>query len=79
MTVLSEKSSVFVFILTGLFGGLLGLVIGIQNGSGAWGLVIGSLLAILASVICISFSQNETRVRYIICALLVIGLSLIHI
>ena len=73
MTVLSEKSSVFVFILTGLFGGLLGLVIGIQNGSGAWGLVIGSLLAILASVICISFSQNETRVRYIICALLVIG------
>ena len=73
MTVLSEKSSVFVFILTGLFGGLLGLVIGIQNGSGAWGLVIGSLLAILASFICISFSQNETRVRYIICALLVIG------
>ena len=73
MTVLSEKSSVFVFILTGLFGGLLGLVIGIQNGSGAWGLVIGSLLAILASFIGISFSQNETKVRYIICALLVIG------
>ena len=73
MTVLSEKSPVFVFILTGLFGGLLGLVIGIQNGSGAWGLVIGSLLAILVSFICISVSQNETRVRYIICALLVIG------
>ena len=73
MTVISEKSSVFVLILTGLFGGLLGLVIGIQNGSGAWGLIIGSLLAILASFIGISFSQNETKVRYIICALLVIG------
>ena len=73
MTVISEKSSVFVLILTGLFGGLLGLVIGIANGSGAWGLVIGSLLAILASFIGISFSQNETKVRYIICALLVIG------
>ena len=34
---------------------------------------IGSLLAILASFIGISFSQNETKVRYIICALLVIG------
>ena len=73
MTVISEKSFVFVLILTGLFGGLLGLVIGIANGSGAWGLVIGSLLAILASFIGISFSQNETKVRYIICALLVIG------
>ena len=73
MTVISEKSSVFVLILTGLFGGLLGLVIGLQNGSGAWGIVIGSLLAILASFIGISFSQNETKVRYIICALLVIG------
>ena len=73
MTVISEKSSVFVFILTGLFGGLLGLIIGLQNGSGAWGIVIGSLLAILASFIGISFSQNETKVRYIICALLVIG------
>ena len=73
MTVISEKSSVFVLILTGLFGGLLGLIIGLQNGSGAWGIVIGSLLAILASFIGISFSQNETKVRYIICALLVIG------
>ena len=73
MTVISEKSFVFVLILTGLFGGLLGLVIGIANGSGAWGLVIGSLLAILASFIGISFSQNETKVRYIICAFLVIG------
>ena len=73
MTVISKKSSVIVLILTGLFGGLLGLVIGLQNGSGAWGIVIGSLLAILASFIGISFSQNETKVRYIICALLVIG------
>jgi len=73
MKVASKKSPMFVLILTGLVGGLLGLVIGIANGSGVWGLVIGSLLAILVSFTGISFSQNETRVKYIICALLIIG------
>ena len=73
MTVLAEKSSVFVFSLTGLLGGFLGLVIGTANGSGIWGLILGSILAILVSFIGISFSQNETKVRYIICALLVSG------
>ena len=73
MKVVSEKSSMLVLILTGLVGGLLGLVIGIANGSGVWGLVIGSLLAILVSFTGISFSQNETKVRYIICALLIVG------
>jgi putative spermidine/putrescine transport system permease protein len=73
MTDIPEKSSVFVLILTGLLGGLFGLIIGIANGLGVWGLVIGSLLAILVSFVGISFSQNETRVKYIICALLVIG------
>tara|TARA_B100000900_G_scaffold218896_1_gene185498 strand:- start:65 stop:1267 length:1203 start_codon:yes stop_codon:yes gene_type:complete len=73
MTDIPEKSSVFVLILTGLLGGLFGLIIGIANGVGVWGLVIGSLLAILVSFVGISFSQNETRVKYIICALLVIG------
>ena len=73
MKVASKKSLMFVLILTGLVGGLLGLVIGIANGSGVWGLVIGSVLAILVSFTGTSFSQNETRVRYIICALLVIG------
>jgi len=73
MTVLAEKSSVFVCSLTGLLGGFLGLVIGTANGSGIWGLILGSILAVLVSFIGISFSQNETKVRYIICTLLVIG------
>ena len=73
MNVVSEKSSMLVLILTGLVGGLLGLVIGVANGSGVWGLVIGSLLAILVSFTGISFSQNETKVRYIIGALSIVG------
>ena len=73
MTDIPDKSSTFVLILTGLLGGLFGLIIGIANGLGVWGLIIGSLLAILVSVIGISFSQNEIKIKYIICALLVIG------
>ena len=73
MTDIPDKSSTFVLILTGLLGGLFGLIIGIANGLGVWGLVIGSLLAILVSFIGISFSQNERKIKYIICALLVIG------
>jgi putative spermidine/putrescine transport system permease protein len=68
-----DKSSTFVLILTGLLGGLFGLIIGIANGLGVWGLVIGSVLAILVSFIGISFSQNERKIKYIICALLVIS------
>ena len=73
MTDIPDKSSTFVLILTGLLGGLFGLIIGIANGLGVWGLVIGSLLAILVSFIGISFSQNERKIKYIICALLVIS------
>ena len=73
MTDIPDKSLTFVLILTGLLGGLFGLIIGIANGLGVWGLIIGSLLAILVSVIGISFSQNEIKIKYIICALLVIG------
>jgi putative spermidine/putrescine transport system permease protein len=57
----------------GLLGGLLGLIIGTANSTGTWGLILGSILAILVSFIGISFSQNETKVRYIICAVLVIA------
>jgi putative spermidine/putrescine transport system permease protein len=57
----------------GLLGGLLGLIIGTANSAGTWGLILGSILAILVSFIGISFSQNETKVRYIICAVLVIA------
>ena len=73
MTVIAEKVSVFVLSWMGLLGGLLGLIIGTANSSGTWGLILGSILAILASFIGISFSQNETKVRYIICAVLVIA------
>ncbi len=73
MTVFSEKSSVFVLSLMGLLGGLLGLIIGTANSTGTWGLILGSILAILVSFIGISFSKNETKVRYIICAVLVIA------
>ena len=73
MTVFSEKSSVFVLSLMGLLGGLLGLIIGTANSAGTWGLILGSILAILVSSIGISFSKNETKVRYIICAVLVIA------
>ena len=73
MTVIAEKVSVFVLSWMGLLGGLLGLIIGTANSSGTWGLILGSILAILVSFIGISFSQNETKVRYIICAVLVIA------
>ena len=73
MTVIAEKVSVFVLSWMGLLGGLLGLIIGTANSSGTWGLILGSILAILISFIGISFSQNETKVRYIICAVLVIA------
>jgi putative spermidine/putrescine transport system permease protein len=73
MTVIAEKVSVFVLSWMGLLGGLLGLIIGTANSSGTWGVILGSILAILVSFIGISFSQNETKVRYIICAVLVIA------
>ena len=73
MTVIAEKVSVFVLSWMGLLGGLLGLIIGTANSSGTWGLILGSILAILVSFIGISFSQNETKVRYISCAVLVIA------
>ena len=73
MAVIAEKASVFVLSWMGLLGGLLGLIIGTANSSGTWGLILGSILAILVSFIGILFSQNETKVRYIICAVLVVA------
>ena len=51
MTVIAEKVSVFVLSWMGLLGGLLGLIIGTANSSGTWGLILGSILAILVSFI----------------------------
>jgi putative spermidine/putrescine transport system permease protein len=52
----------------GLVGGLIGLVIGVANGSGFLGLLIGIILVVFISIIGISASQNENTIRYTICA-----------
>jgi len=41
----SEKSILFVISLTGLLGGFIGLITGIANGVGFWGLVVGAIIA----------------------------------
>lgn len=60
----------FVFTLSsmGLVGGLIGLIIGVANGSGFLGLLIGILVVVFISIAAISTGQNENKVRYIICA-----------
>jgi putative spermidine/putrescine transport system permease protein len=52
----------------GLVGGLIGLVIGVANGSGFLGLLIGIILVVFISITGISASQNENTIRYTICA-----------
>ncbi|OUV40386.1 MAG: polyamine ABC transporter permease [Rhodobacteraceae bacterium TMED111] len=52
----------------GLVGGLIGLIIGVANGSGFLGLLIGILVVFFISIAAISTGQNENKVRYIICA-----------
>jgi putative spermidine/putrescine transport system permease protein len=52
----------------GLVGGLIGLVIGVANGSGFLGLLIGIILVVFISITGISASQNENTIRYTISA-----------
>ncbi|MEC8760915.1 MAG: ABC transporter permease [Pseudomonadota bacterium] len=52
----------------GLVGGLIGLIIGVANGSGFLGLLIGILVVVFISIAAISTGQNENKVRYIMCA-----------
>ena len=52
----------------GLVGGLIGLIIGVANGSGLLGLLIGILLTVFISIAGISANQNENTLRYTICA-----------
>jgi len=47
---------------------LIGLIIGVANGSGFLGLLIGILVVVFISIAAISTGQNENKVRYIICA-----------
>ena len=63
-----QSKIVFTLLSMGLVGGLIGLVIGVANGSGLLGLLIGIILVVVISNIGISASQNENTIRYTICA-----------
>ena len=63
-----QSKIVFTLLSMGLVGGLIGLVIGVANGSGFLGLLIGTILVVFISITGISASQNENTMRYTICA-----------
>ncbi len=63
-----QSKIVFTLLSMGLVGGLIGLVIGVANGSGFLGLLIGVILVVFISITGISASQNENTMRYTICA-----------
>ena len=63
-----QSKIVFTFLSMGLVGGLIGLVIGVANGSGFLGLLIGIILVVFIGITGISASQNENTIRYTICA-----------
>ena len=68
-----QNKVVFTLLSMGLVGGLIGLIIGVANGSGFLGLLIGILLTVFISIAGISTSQNENTMRYIICAFFVLA------
>jgi putative spermidine/putrescine transport system permease protein len=63
-----QSKIVFTLLSMGLVGGLIGLLIGVANGSGFLGLLIGIILVVFISITGISASQNENTIRYTICA-----------
>ena len=63
-----QSKIVFTLLSMGLVGGLIGLVIGVANGSGFLGLLIGIILVVFISITGISASQNENTMRYTMCA-----------
>ena len=63
-----QSKIVFTFLSMGLVGGLIGLVIGVANGSDFLGLLIGIILVVFIGITGISASQNENTIRYTICA-----------
>ena len=65
---LFQNNIVFTLSSMGLVGGLVGLIVGVANGSGFLGLLIGILVVVFISIAAISTGQNENNVRYIICA-----------
>jgi putative spermidine/putrescine transport system permease protein len=69
---ISEKSLTFVASLMALFGGVIGLIVGVANGSGFWGALLGVLFAVVVSFIGVFLGRNETAIRYAVCAFLVL-------
>ena len=69
---ISEKSFKFVVGLMALFGGVIGLIVGVANGSGFWGALLGVFFAVVVSVLGVFFERNETAIRYAVCAFLVL-------
>ena len=63
-----QSKIVFTLLSMGLVGGLIGLIIGVANGSGFLGLLIGIIIVVFISIIGISSSQNENTMRYATCA-----------
>ena len=63
-----QNNIVFTLSSMGIVGGLIGLIIGVANGSGFLGLLIGILVVVFISIAAISTGQNENKVRYIMCA-----------
>ena len=59
----SQNKIVFTLLSMGLVGGLIGLIIGVANGSGFLGLLIGILLITFISIAEFPF-QNENTMRY---------------
>ena len=69
---ISEKSFTFVVGLMALFGGVIGLIVGVANGSGFWGALLGVFFAVVVSLLGVFFERNETVIRYAVCAFLVL-------
>ena len=69
---ISEKSFKFVVGLMALFGGVIGLIVGVANGSGFWGALLGVFFAVVVSLLGVFFERNETAIRYAVCAFLVL-------
>ena len=72
VVVISEKSITFVVGLMALFGGVIGLIVGVANGSGFWGALLGVFFAVVVSVLGVFFERNETAIRFVVCASLVL-------
>ena len=51
---------------------MIGLIVGVANGSGFWGALLGVFFAVVVSLLGVFFERNETAIRYAVCAFLVL-------